>query len=145
MTESVWIHVGANGSAVGVLNIDGGSITSPGMSVGYSGNAQGTVNQSGGLINLTSNSLYLAEQPGNSATYNLSGGTLRTTQVTNGGGTGNFYFNGGTLQASGSNSNYFTATNSYIQSGAVIDTNGYDITMANDFGPDPASSARTAA
>ena len=96
----------------------------------------------GGLITNTTG-LVLGENS-NAGNFFLNGGVVQANSVTtfeNSSATavGSLYFNGGTLQASASRSNYFTQTNSFIQAGgAIIDTNGFSISASNSFVPDPA-------
>ena len=83
----------------------------------------------------------LAGQSGSTGNMHLNGGTLTTTAVNNGSGTGNFYFNGGTLKASAANASFMTGLSAAkIQtSGAVIDTNGYAITIGQNLLADTGS------
>ncbi|MGD0382953.1 MAG: autotransporter-associated beta strand repeat-containing protein, partial [Thermoguttaceae bacterium] len=84
--------------------------------------------------------------------YLNTGGLLNTvglqggiTWDTSGTCTGNFYFNGGTLQASAASTNFMTTANAksslnlYVSTnGAKINTNGFNITIAQQFSTDPA-------
>jgi autotransporter-associated beta strand protein len=67
-------------------------------------------------------------------TLNLNGGTLRANNLSHGGGTTTVNFNGGTLQAK-TNATIFvptTLTNTVIRAGgAVIDSNGFNVTIAH--------------
>ena len=72
-----------------------------------------------------------------SMTYNLNGGTLTVPRIssTANGGARVFNFNGGTLKATGATTAFFSlgtgsARANVRNGGAVIDTNGYDVTVA---------------
>jgi autotransporter-associated beta strand protein/T5SS/PEP-CTERM-associated repeat protein len=72
---------------------------------------------------------------GGAGTLYLNGGTLSVPAIQNDGGTtGDIYFNGGTLQATASSNNFISTggtLNAYVQTGgAVIDSNGNDITIS---------------
>ena len=99
-----YMHVGYYDNTTGVLNIDGGTITSAGMTMceTSNGTAQGTVNQSGGLINLTSGNLYMAQSFGTSATYNLNGGTINMGNLQATAGVATFTQSGGLASLRGS-------------------------------------------
>lgn len=137
------------------------------LAIGSGGGTLGTLNQYGGAVSNTVNAgsiTYLGEASGN-GTWNLHGGTaylglLQFCQGGNGSGTlylnggllnvreincgvaganGAFFFNGGTLQANADNLNFFSGLGSTFvdAGGAVIDSQGYNVTMAqtiSDFG-----------
>jgi autotransporter-associated beta strand protein len=115
----------SNNSGAKVFNMDGGAITS------YSDNAT-TVNGSGVL------DLMQGGVASSNNTFNLNGGTLAVTQVmsSTGNGTRTFNFNGGTLKATGSSSAFITlntggtARVNVRNGGAIIDTNGYAVTVS---------------
>jgi autotransporter-associated beta strand protein len=131
-------------SGFAVLNANGGlNMTSASKIDGYYQNGKfiqngGTVNVAGGLNlvanNTTTNMNHLGE-------YNLNGGTLNVNSITNqSSGTyassclGTFLFNGGTLKPTASNSFFWPnsayTTASVTNGGAIIDTIGYNITIA---------------
>ena len=76
-------------------------------------------------------------------TYNLNGGVLSVPQVSHVSGTGNFYFNGGTLQASKDNAVFMTGLTAICVStnGAIIDDGGHVITINQSLTHDPALGA----
>ncbi|BCU79355.1 autotransporter-associated beta strand repeat-containing protein [Luteolibacter sp. LG18] len=128
---------GSTGTSV--VNLNAGAITS------YSGNQTGT---------LTSGDLDLNWGGGASAnnTFNLNGGVLTIRAVVTGSdnGTAVFNFNGGTLKAANTNEPNFLNLGGASQranvrdGGAIIDTNGYDVTIAqpllhSDVGGDAAT------
>ena len=61
----------------------------------------------------------------------LNGGTIFTTLVSDGGGTSKFHFNGGTLKAKASATAFMQNLDTVdVQSGgAIIDTNGFNVTI----------------
>ncbi|MES2921035.1 MAG: autotransporter-associated beta strand repeat-containing protein [Verrucomicrobiota bacterium] len=129
--------VGAGGvGAVGVVNLAGGTFTSNvGIYVGENG--VGTVNFSG--TSATMGNLQFAGNASSLAgTVNLLGGSLSTGSITKGpssaGGVYRMNFNGGTLKPTASNVNFFNSlanTSAYVYgSGALVDTNGFDISIA---------------
>ena len=82
---------------------------------------------------------------GGVGTLRLNGGTLSVPQIQNNvGATGNIYFNSGVLQASASSSDFLQSSgggtlNAYVQAGgAMIDSNGNDITLNLPLLHDPA-------
>jgi autotransporter-associated beta strand protein len=113
-------------AATGVVNLNAGAIT------GYVGNGTG---------GFSTTSLVDMQNQGaasSSNTFNLNGGTLTIGQVisTATTGTRTFNFNGGTLKAAGANVNFFnigtgSATASVKSGGAIIDSNGFDVTVVN--------------
>lgn len=132
------ITIGAGGNtSVGVANLAGGTFTSNvGAFVGENGtgtlNISGTAAVSMGNVQFAGNGTSLA---GN---VNLLGGTLTTGSITKGasiaGGVYQMNFNGGTLKPTASNTTFFGGlanTSAYVRTGgANIDTNGFDITVA---------------
>ena len=67
----------------------------------------------------------------------LSGGTVQTQGVVTQ-NSGYLYLNGGVLQAAVNNSNFLNNTNGLIQTGgAIINTNGNNITISSQLVPDP--------
>ena len=112
--------------STGTFNQSGGTNTVSGtLSIGRGGN--GTFNQSGGIN--TAGTLSL------DGTYKLNGGTLVPGSVTSSnGGAGTFNFNGGTLRASGNNANFLQglAVANVQGGGAIINTQGYNVTVAQN-------------
>jgi autotransporter-associated beta strand protein len=107
-----------------VINLNGGAITS------YSDNAT-TANGSGVL------DMMQVGAANSNNTFNLNGGTLTILQVvsTTNNGTRTFNFNGGTLKATGTTAAFFNlgtgnASANVRNGGAIIDTNGNDVTIA---------------
>ena len=67
---------------------------------------------------MASTALYIGMYGGGSGTYNLSGGTLATHQISGGTGTSTFNFNGGLLQAgSGAANSPYQRTDQRLREG----------------------------
>jgi fibronectin-binding autotransporter adhesin len=125
-------------------NLSGGSLSTGVVTVGgKAGSNQldfGTFNQTGGTFTTNGNSITLGENAavgdfaglGSEGDEYLSGGVLTTGEILGGPGISHFAFNGGTLQAAGDNANFFhDLTVASVQAGgAIIDTNGYNITIS---------------
>ena len=123
----------------GAYNITAGTVTAgrgPRFSVGgLSGNSgTGTLNVNGGLVQALG-ALTVGNGP---TTINLNGGILQTPAWTGGTNSVALNLNGGTLQANSSLGNYLAATSSASISvyagGAVIDTNGNNISIYQPLG-----------
>ena len=119
-----------------VLNISGnGALTyaGGGLVANWGGSANGQIamiNVSGaGSITTTNNSPIAFNNNGaNTGVLNLNGGTVTTSQVN--GGRGFLNFNGGTLKPSVATTNLIAVNTARIHAGgAVIDTDGKDITI----------------
>jgi fibronectin-binding autotransporter adhesin len=121
------INLGANNNCTaGTINQNGGTIT-------FYSDAGTTVGGTG-VLNLgaagTSSGLF---------EYYLNGGTLTVPTISRNASTGNlsqgyFYFNGGTLKAAGSNTNWMgnlsPSAVMIMDDGAYIDSNGFDVTIS---------------
>lgn len=120
----------ASGSSVGVVNQNGGFFTNTLTDTWVAENGTGYWNLTNGtavlgLIRLTQNA-------GAIGTFNLVGGDLTATEITDNGGSGTFNFDGGTLHA-GANSLVFMHDiigGAYMNSTAKIDTAGYNVTIS---------------
>ncbi|MGI9177151.1 MAG: beta strand repeat-containing protein, partial [Pirellulales bacterium] len=105
-------------------------------------NATGVVTVSGGTLSITgAGNLILGRNvsgttTGANGTVNLDGGVFGTVRPFtmasgSGAGTGTVNFNGGTLRALGSSSDFIAVTAANVKNGgAVIDTNSYNVTIA---------------
>ena len=127
-TNTVGGSLTVGGSTTGTYNLSGaGALSAGSESVGS------TFNQTGGT-NTVSGTLTVGS--GSTGTYNLVGGTLQVGSATGGSGnsTGTFNFNGGLLQARASSTSFFQGlTNANVQGGgAIIDTQGYNVTVAQN-------------
>lgn len=132
------------GASAGILTITGGSINHTGASqninLGWQGSGRAEFNVAGGLVDNTGKTVVFG---GSSWTgtgiLNLNAGTLLTNGVTESSGTSILNFNGGTLKAAASSTTFVASTidNIYVNGafgafagGAVIDSNGFDVTVA---------------
>ena len=156
------VAIGISGANNGKLIVqDTAQLNTAFMVLGFFGTCAGTVQQDGGTVTLvTTSANYTAlarpalwigvSGPGD---YHLNGGTLNCGSI---GGTGKLYLNGGTLVANmddliivdpaaaaavGQDSFMQGLTQVVVQSGAVIDTAGHIITIAQDLEHDTAGPA----
>ncbi len=157
----------AGGGGVGLVNVNpGGTVATTGAAGVFAGEYfPGTLNVLGNgttqaTVNISStstNGLELAVQGFNpSGNVNLgpvgatgitNNGLIITNRVFNGAGVGTFNFHGGTLRATATpNANFMTGiSNTYVWGeGAVIDSNGQTITIAQQLQP-PAGNGVAAA
>lgn len=127
------------------LSVDGGEFIGSGagtiINFGGASNVS-TLNILSGTATLTN--LIISQSGGGSGTVNLDGGTLAVNQISKSStGTATFNFNGGTLKARVASPTFFpdfATTTAYVKSGGVImDTNGFDITIAEALLEDPGS------
>lgn len=153
-----WFAIGRFGG-IGDLELSGGSIT---MAPGNNGNitlattpGTGLVNQSGGSLTNTLTQTWVAESNlgtwnlnggwdvlgvihltqngGAQGTFNLNGGNLVATEITDNGGNGTFNFNGGTLHAGATTANFVHDVNGGVTvqaGGANINTEGNNATIS---------------
>jgi autotransporter-associated beta strand protein len=122
--------VNLSGGTFNSVATTGYSATIGGVFVGETGTA--TLNVSGGAIaNLTGWGLRIAQDSGASGTVNLLGGTVSTVSASQGGGTAQLNFNGGTLKARAASTSFLAGLSSaYIYAGgAIINDGGYAITV----------------
>lgn len=140
-----FITMGSFNGAVGAMNVTGGTVNSARQFyVGEGGT--GTLTVSGGSVNVAgaAGGLSLGVAATGVGTVNLNaGGTIQTTMVSKGAGSGTFNFNGGTLRASTDQSSFISGLNhATIKSGgAIIDTNGKNVGTAQAFEHDAAGPA----
>lgn len=119
-------------NATGRLIINGGNYigTNAGTGVGIGSGSNRT-----GILDVLAGSATCAtvDLNTNSATVNLSGGTLAVNKITRTAGTATLNLNGGTLQARQSQTAFVTGLTAVnVKSGgAVIDTNGFNVTIGN--------------
>jgi fibronectin-binding autotransporter adhesin len=124
-TVKLWNNSGIN--FANVNNTGTGTINQSGGSVTFYSNGGTTVGGTGAVVlgGGTSSGTY---------TYQLNGGTLTAPSVTrtSASGSGTFNFNGGTLKAAAASTAFMQGlTRANIRNGgALIDTNGFDVTMA---------------
>lgn len=148
-----WLIIGRANGASGQIDVNGGTLNlanGTDMRFGTTNTSAGVsvVNLNGGAITgsvVAQNSLLdLKQNTSTSATlsntFNLNGGTLSIAQIitsnNTGPGTATFNFNGGTLKPLVSTANFIDlggATQKvYVKDGgAVIDTNGFNVTVVD--------------
>ena len=120
------LDLGESGGA-GTYTVSGpGLLTTATEVVGYSGT--GTFTQTAGTN--STGTLSLAYSAGSSGTYNLTGGKLIASQITQGAGTAQVNFSGGTLQAGGTFSSSVPMTLGGGGGGATVATGGYTMTLS---------------
>lgn len=124
-------------SGTGALSVNGGLRLTGAPAAGR--NAAGRVTQNGGTVTVAGGLNMARTTATNTAArrgeYNLNGGTLNVNQITEDAGTdtfGTFNFNGGTLRPTAASATFMQGlTTAQIKTGgALIDTNGFDITIA---------------
>lgn len=120
-------RTGGYGNEINVFNVSGGNVTS------YSDNA--TTANGSGVVDLMNTDAGGATTT--TSTLNLNGGTLTISQVmaSKSIGTRTLNFNGGTLKPTASTTNFIalgtgTAVANVRNYGAIIDSNGFDVTIA---------------
>ena len=158
MNLGSWLAVGRFGGN-GDLEMSGGTIT---LVPGNNGNitlatspSTGVVNQSGGIVTNTATQTWIAESavgtwtltggkdvfgvvhltqnPSANGTFNLNGGDLFATVITDNGGNGVFNFNGGTLHANAGAATLLYGVNGGVtvqSGGANINTEGNNVTIS---------------
>ena len=125
--------------ATGSVTVAGGTLSLTGsgrLIIADGAGANASVNLNSGSI--AAASVVFAGGTGTdnteTGTFNLNGGTLTTGYVWryNSQGTYTFNFNGGTIKPTAAQADFLRANNSYrvAGGGAVLDTGGYDITVA---------------
>jgi autotransporter-associated beta strand protein len=170
LTLSNWLAIGRQG-ATGTYNLSGtGSITKLGAGniiIGSLGGV-GSLIQSGGSVSVQGGDTLLGEDAGASGSYtitagsavlhdivlsqrgagngtfNLNGGTVETSAVRRAGsGTGTFNFNGGVLKPSAANATFMQglSTAAVKAGGAIVNTNGLDVAIAQPLVHDSALGA----
>jgi autotransporter-associated beta strand protein len=114
-------------SSAGTFNLSGsGLLSAPYEYVAYYGT--GSFTQLGGTNSV--GSVVLAQSAGSTGTYNLNGGLLRLSSLTQGAGSAAFNFSGGTFQAGSTFSTSVPIVFSTAGSNGTFDTNGNTLTLA---------------
>jgi autotransporter-associated beta strand protein len=124
--------VGGWTSGTGIYNLTSGSLSASTEIVGSYGN--GVFNQTGGTNSIPgtyflTSGLVLGQYAGSKGTYNLEGGTLILKALSQGAGSANFNFGGGTLQACGDLATTLPMTLTGQGGNAVVNTAGYNVTL----------------
>ncbi|MEO5914796.1 MAG: autotransporter-associated beta strand repeat-containing protein [Luteolibacter sp.] len=151
-TTAKWLQVGSWDTAKGQFDITGGSLNLNSSSAikmnRQTGTGANVINQSGGSVTFYSDNattaggtgdldLQYAGAAASNNTYNLNGGTLTVPRIlsTATTGTRTFNFNGGTLKPTASSATFLnlgtgSASANVRNGGAIIHTNGFDVTVA---------------
>ncbi len=120
-----------NTNGVASLIIDGGEYQSGvlGLTLGLGGGPTSSLTiNNGGLATITT----LNHNATTATTTLNSGGTLAANKITGSGGIKNFNFNGGTLKARQNETAFLSGLSAVnVNSNAIIDTNGFNVTIAN--------------
>ncbi len=145
-----WMILSRHGASTGVYTITGGTLNHSGatqdIAIGLNGSGRGELNIAGGLINNTGRRVDFSGGATGSFSWtgtgllNLNAGTLLTNAIFYSSGTAYANFNGGTLRAAAANTSFMNAIGTgaaYVNGafgtfsgGAVIDNNGFDVTIA---------------
>ena len=144
--NGVYINNSTSGTGTSEFNISGGSFTLAGTSTriyvgrgasGTTGNLN--IGSGAGLATVTAANIRIADASGRTGNVNLnSNGVLETSAITKGSGTGNLYFDGGTLRVRTGT----TAATDIVtglsaaqikNGGAIIDTNGINVSIGQGF------------
>ncbi len=132
-----WLAIGRYTGSNGQLTVSGGTFnqTSTDRSFFVSEDGNGVLTVSGtGEVNVSAieRGLMLTNNVAGTGTVNLDGGRITTPIVRDNGGLSTFNFNGGTLRAASNSAANFMAgldAANVLAGGAVIDSNGRDITI----------------
>ncbi len=146
LNDEVWVGQGAG--STGQMTVSAGTVNVASWLAVGRGGSNGTLTINGGLVSkANANGKTELTNGGGSATLNLNGGTFLTNQIAFAGGataTVVMNFNGGTLKPFEDDGD-FIANNvgsgilNVKAGGAVIDTNGKNITIQKPFVPDAVS------
>ena len=136
-----FVAIGRHAGSVGEWTVSGGTVTQNGASrrliVGEGG--VGTLTLAGaGRVSLAG-PLQISSLSSSSGTVNLDGGTLTAPRVYKGSGTATWNFDGGILRAGATTSVFMQGlSNAFVQAGgAIVDTQGYSVTIAQPLLHDP--------
>ena len=140
--SSPGVFVGNQTGSVTAFNLSGGTFDAGAAPFFATTRGVGAVTISGAGTLKTTGALNLNRANGPAAatgTVNLNGGTLQVGSITRSGtlaanGAANFNFNGGTLIPAGTSTTFWNNSNDTVATvkagGAIIDNNGFDITIA---------------
>ena len=129
----------ANPNATGVCTVNGGAITVPQLWLAER-QTPGTLNMNGGEFTVTGTAQMSRNSASGRGVINLNGGVLTVSRFEAGnasGAGGEIVFNGGTLKANASASDFIPASDTIdlviAENGAVFDTAGFNVTVADSF------------
>ncbi len=118
-------------SQIGVLNLSGGLINTSGLEANWGSGQTAVINVRGGTLATAGGGPVALNVggAGNTGILNLDGGVVQTGNIY--GGSALVNFNGGTLRANSASSNFLAVGSVYVYAGgAIIDTNGNSVTLA---------------
>ena len=131
-----WVSIARQTGGTGSYTISGGALNQTGGGMGIIVGELGTgtlaVSGSGAVTTAATGTLRVGGGAGSIGTVHLdTGGTITTPKVDTAGGTSTFNFNGGTLKANAGGTTFLQGltTANVRNSGALIDTNGNNITI----------------
>lgn len=148
INDNATLDVATGAGNSGNLYIGGALLTS--FTPDEEKNPTGTLNLNGGTVNISNGKVYLGLGTGGSSstgtgTLNLNGGVLVTQGFEKGAGTAILNLGGGTIKATADNADFFNGFDGgdfQFVGALVMDTNGKNITITQDFDGTPGSSLR---
>ncbi len=135
------LKLGDAPGASGTYQLSAGSLQSQVIEAGANPGGVGAFIEAGGTVTNTTD-VAIGEYGANGS-YSLNGGTLITPGIVGGTGAGIFNFDGGALEAGGTSSAFVSGlTTAYVRAGgAIINTNGYAVTIPQPLLHDPHDTA----
>jgi hypothetical protein len=125
------LFLGTDVGGTGTYNLSGSGLLSVTYQEVIGSSGTGSFTQSGGT-NAVSGILVLAQSARSAGTYNLNGGLLSLSGLSQGAGTATFNFSGGTFQAGSSFSTSVPIVLMTSGSNGVFNTNGSTLTLAGN-------------
>ncbi|WP_353566395.1 beta strand repeat-containing protein [Haloferula sargassicola] len=136
--SSGWLSLGRyDVAAIGTINVNGGVLENinPARHIIVGESGIGVLNIAGGSVSDVGDQTNLGQFADADGTINLmAGGTMTTHRLFGGEGASAFHFDGGTLVAGAANGDFLTVDTATVSAnGGTIDTNGFDVTVAQVF------------
>lgn len=136
------LALGSFSGNVGQFNLSGGTVTLAGnLVVGEAGSGTLTISGNGQLTVNGPEGVRVARNAGSTGVVRLATGGVLSTNVPINGGSGNssFRFDGGTYRVASANPTVWSGIDNVYLSlgGGIIDTNGFDLTLAQPLLRDP--------
>jgi T5SS/PEP-CTERM-associated repeat protein len=126
ITQGGSIYIGRNADGTGTYSLSGsGLMLAAGQTLYVGSSGTGTLDQSGGSMVI--GTVNIAANSGSKGVLNLSGGTLQATTVSKGSGTATFNFTGGTLKTD-------NVAFAFTNSGGVFDVGATGVNNAATVG-----------
>ena len=127
------LHICEDTGNDGYVEVNGGTLSVPNdIYMGHANNSTATLTINGGMVEVDSNyQLLSANATGSHGTINLNGGVLRAKRIAHRYGSCIINFNGGTLQANATNTDFIKSgtTVNVDLAGGTIDNGGSAITI----------------